>query len=340
MNLLFSFSRHKNDKLFLTDFISTLRRSLTTAILQNGDDNMNIKNPRLPAVDALYLAKALMVSTAPFDPLYKPVNNFFIAKQFVDLTVVPDFLSLFHDSDVESADRRSWILETIRDGTKTMTDVNVVFKTMCLKMIMDYSSSALSDRKERDKILSVLNSIIAIPRAFEILLEGYGLISWLHSLVKQMGKDDRLLVKRVVCVIENMLRSMTLNAFARNVSAAAKNGKSIEAIELKVNKDVEHEILIILYDLLSHVNHLEIDDVAAYIKIYSLLTKKTIKLLSKSQILTLVNKSSFTFKDSEIIKLLTNALVKDNVAMLKSRNLSEDNGLLNDLTAVVKTYLL
>lgn len=173
-----------------------MRRSLSTAITNaQSDPDNDLKNPRLPSVDAIYLAKALMVCTAPFDPLYKPVNNFLIAKQFVDLTVVPDFLSLFHDSDVESSDRRLWILDIIKHGTKTMTDVSVIFKTMCLKMIMDFYSSVLSDRKTKEKILAAISAVVAIPRAFEILVEGYGLMSWLHFVVRQLHKDEKTLIK-------------------------------------------------------------------------------------------------------------------------------------------------
>lgn len=335
--LLFFCRRHKNDKLFLTDFVNTLRRSLSNAILQTDEQSIDdLKNPRLPAIDALYLAKALMVSTAPFDPLYKPVNNFFIAKQFVNLTVVPDFLSLFHDSDVESAERRLWVLDIIRDGTKTMTDVNVVFKTMCLKMIMDFNSSVLSDRKTHVKILEVMSSIVAIPRAFGVLVEGYGLVSWLHSFVRQMGREDKSSVKRVFNLIQNMLHSLRIDSFARNVNSCANNGKAIESTELKVNKDIEHEIMVILYDVLKLVDEHETEHLALYMKTCTMVSKRTIKLLTKKQILSLISKSA---KDSECSKLLAKAIVKNDVTILRSKNVQSDDELLQYLTVVVKAYL-
>lgn len=319
-----------------------MRRSLTSAITSSENfDGQDVKNPKLPAIDALYFARALMVSTAPFDPLYKPVNNFLIAKNFVDCTLVPDFLSLFHDSDVESIDRRLWILDIIRDGTKTMTDIEVVFKTMCLKMIMDFYSSVLSDRKVKERILDVMSSIVSVPRAFEILIEGYGLLSWLHSVVRQT--NDKLLIKGVFRLIQNMIYSMNIAAFSRNITA--KNGKVNEFIELRTNKDVEQEILVIHYDLLKHLDDLQIEDSVDYIKVCRLMSKRTIKSLSKKQMLSVVNKVGIWLKDNEVIRLLSKALLANDSLVLKSHNMAVSaesdckTSLVNTLKEVVQIYV-
>ncbi|KAM3957503.1 nucleolar pre-ribosomal-associated protein 1 [Aphomia sociella] len=342
--LLETETRHKNDRLFLTDFINTLRQSLSTAINNGKTDDVaigNLKNPRLPAVDALYLAKALMVSTAAFDPLYKPVNNFFIAKQLIDFTVVPDFLNLFHDSDVESAERRLWILDVIKDGIKTMTDVNVVFKTMCLKMIMDFYSSVLADRKTQEKILGVLCSLSAIPKASEILISGYGFMSWLHSAVNRIGKEDRPLLKGLLTLIRYMLESMTLNAFYKNTTAS-KNGKIFA--ELKINKEIEQDLMMNAYALLQYTNCLELEDLVCYVDIYSILSKRCIKMLTKKQMLILLSKSAVSIKNSESVKLLTKALVMNDASVLCSKNIvnidvTAEDCLIRNLTRVTRNYL-
>ncbi|KAJ2945368.1 hypothetical protein O0L34_g168 [Tuta absoluta] len=333
-------TRHKNDKLFLTDFINTLRRSLSTAIIDEQEVVENLRNPRLPAVDALYLAKALMVSTAPMDPLYKPVNNFFIAKEILDLTVVPDFLSLFHDSDVEAVERRLWIVDIIKNGTKTMTDVNVLFKTMCLKMMMDFNCTVLTDRKTSEKIIAAISAIVSIPRACEILVEGYGLISWLDYFVRHLKKEDRANVKGVLRLIEKMLRSMTINAFAKNLGIVGNNGKPIEFMEFKVNKDVEHEFSIILYSLLPKIDSSETEEMTSYIRIYTLLSKRVVKLLTKKQLLNLVSGIGAFYKENESLNLLIKAVNENNASLLKSDNLQTEECLLKDLSAVVKTYLV
>lgn len=231
---MFIFRKHKNDKLLLTDFIETLRHSLTTAIISPDNDFKDVKNPRLPAIGAMYLARSLLAYTAPFDPLYKPINNFFIAKDKVDLTTVPDFLSLFHDSDVDATARRLWILNIIRDGTKSFADVNVIFKTMCLKMIMDFYSSSISDKKVKEKILEVLSGIASIPRAAHILIEGYSLLPWLDFVIRNTKKDDLSLVKNIITLLGNLLYSLSVQSFIKLIKNSprnyARNGRIVEEI--------------------------------------------------------------------------------------------------------------
>lgn len=285
-----------------------------------------------------------MVSTAPFDPLYKPVNNFLIAKQYVDLTVVPDFLSLFHDSDVESNERRVWVLDIIKDGTKTMTDVNVIFKTMCLKMIMGYYTSVLSDKRTKEKVLAVLSSLVAVPRAMEILTEGYGLISWLHSVSRQIEKDEKSLFKGVLSVLKNMLCSMKVSAFAKGIAAKsyAKTGKAGDFVELKINKDLENEVLVIIYDSLRNVDILDTKDAIQYLEVFNLLTKRAIKSLTKAQVINLVNKIGGKCQDGDRFKLLAKALMSNDTMILKSTHVtdSENNEcLLKELTCTVQTYI-
>ncbi|XP_072944497.1 nucleolar pre-ribosomal-associated protein 1 [Epargyreus clarus] len=341
--LLETETRHKSDKLLLTDFITTLRQSLPTAIeMPNGEA---LRNPRLPAVGALYLAKALMVSTSPSDPLYKPVNNFLIAKQFVDLTVVPDFLSLFHDSDVEFAERRLWILDIIRDGTKTMTDVNVIFKTMCLKMIMDYHSTVISDRKTKEKIIVALNSIITIPRAFEILVEGYGFLAWLHGVVRHVGKDDKNIVRKMFVLLRNMIVSMDLNLFGKHYAKLNLNsGKYVDVFaDIKFKSDIEYEILNIAYNLLPHTQDLEIEDVTSYIEIYRLITKRSLKFMTKKQMLNIISKCSNHLKNCESVRIITQSVVANNAVMLNSKNIDEsdsNDAFIRELRTLAHTYLV
>ncbi|XP_050347479.1 nucleolar pre-ribosomal-associated protein 1 [Nymphalis io] len=343
--LLETETRHKNDKLLLVDFITTLRQSLSTAIKDAATEGelKDIKNPKLPAIGALYLAKALLVVTSPSEPLYKPVNNFLIAKQFVDLTVVPDFLSLFHDSNVEAMERRNWILDVIRDGTKSMIDVNVVFKTMCLKMIMDFYNTVMADRKTKVKILAALNSIVSIPRAFEILVEGYGFMSWLHYVVRNIRKEDKTIVKEMFALIGNMIYSLGMNLFVKYCAKFGVNSSVENIYDFKIKSDVEYEILSILYDMLPHTDLLEYDDVVSYIKLYNSITKRSIKFITKKQIANVVMKCSERCKSSENVKLINQAVVLNNDTLLGSKNLTNlitpESNLIRELLQLVHTYV-
>lgn len=342
------FRRHKNDKLLLTDFITTLRQSLSTAINTPSDGELKgMRNPKLPAIGALYLARALMVSTSPTEPLYKPVNNFLIAKQFVDLTVVPDFLSLFHDSDVETMERRHWILDIIKDGTKTMTDVNVVFKTMCIKMIMDFYNTTIADKKTKLKILGALNSMITVPRAFEILVEGYGIMSWLHFVVRNMEKGNTIILKGVLVLVENMIHSMALNLFVRRCGKYNIEGSSkVDGItDFKVKNVMEYELLSIIYVLLPHIDYrlINIEDVISYLKLYNLISKRSIKFLSKKQMFNVVKKCGEQVNNSESVHFIHHALLYSNSVMLNSKTFAKDaisaeDRLISEIRHLVRTY--
>ncbi|XP_047535385.1 nucleolar pre-ribosomal-associated protein 1 [Vanessa atalanta] len=344
--LLETETRHKNDKLLLMDFITTLRQSLSTAIKDAAAEGelKDIKNPKLPATGASYLAKALLVVTSPSEPLYKPVNNFLIAKQFVDLTIVPDFLSLFHDSNVEAMDRRNWILDVIRDGTKSMTDVNVVFKTMCLKMIFDFYNTVMADRKTKVKILGALNSIVSIPRSFEILVEGYGFMSWLHYVVRNVKKEDKTIVKETFALIGNMIHSLGINIFVKYCAKFGVNGSVEGLYDFKIKSDVEYEILSIVYDLLPHTDLLEFDDVVSYIKLYNSITKRSIKFLTKKQITNIVTKCCERCKKSESVKLINQAILMNNPILLSSKiltnSITPESNLINELVQLVHTYVV
>lgn len=256
-----------------------------------------------------------MVSTAPFDPLYKPVNNFLIAKQQIDLTMIPDFLSLFHDSEVEATERRAWILEVLRDGTKTMTDVNIIFKTMCLKMMMDFYSSIMCDKKIKERILGVLCSITAIPRAAEILIEGYGLISWLHYVVRNLKPDEKSLVKCSLVLIKHILYSYAVASFAKIIGSGRKNksNKNVDDFgELKTNKGFESEILVMLSTLLSFASILNDEDLILYIQNGMLLKK----VLNKRHLINIVNSINV---NCEFNKVLLKAIVINDYSVLKSK---------------------
>ncbi|XP_041982479.1 nucleolar pre-ribosomal-associated protein 1 [Aricia agestis] len=326
--------RHKNDKLLLTDFITTLRASLSTAI----DESLwNMRNPQLPAIGALYLARALMVSTSPSEPLYRPVNNFLIAKQTVDLTVVPDFLSLFHDSEVETVDRRNWTLEIIRDGTKTMSDVTVIFKTMCLKMIMGFYSSSLCDRRTKIQILRTLNSIITIPRAFEILVEGYSLLSWLHCVARELTKEDRSVVKEVLVLLKNMIDSVNIIGFVKHCSKV-EEAKVDSLAQFKVKSDVEYEILTIICNMLPSVGSEE-EELVIYLKLLNLVTKRSIKFLNKNQMINIIAKC---VKDNDCMKMFKQSVVSKNHLMLSSKLLDSpalDKYLMDELKTLLHTFI-
>ncbi|CAK1550321.1 unnamed protein product [Leptosia nina] len=324
-------TRHKNDKLLLTDFITTLKQSLRSAVVDPTEDAIfgALKNPRLPVVGALYLASALTVCTAPSDPMYSPVNNFLIAKQFVDFTVVPDFLSLFHDNEVETLDRRLWILDIIACGTRSMTDVNVVFKTMCLKMVMDFFTTVLCDRRTKVSILNLMTSLVAIPKAFKILVEGYSFLSWMHSIIRYIGKDDKTVIQTTLKLLQTIVISMNVPNVQHNKINDAKS---------RVN--AEHDVLSVICELLHNIDAFDSDEVTMYIKLYNLLSKSAIKSLHKRQFVNIISKSSESLKEKDSVQVILQAANAGNSQLLKSNIIKNDtNCLVRELHRLTVSHL-
>ncbi|CAH2043052.1 unnamed protein product, partial [Iphiclides podalirius] len=313
--LLETETKHKNDKLFLTDFVTTLRLSLSTAIERpaNGSsDFSDVKNPRLPAVGALYLARALMS----------------VPRQRAGVC------------RAEAVDPRRDLRRR-----EDHDDANVVFKSMCLKMAMDFYSTVLCDRRTREGILGALNSIVSVPRAFEILMEGYGLLAWLHCAARQLARDEGRVAVKMFHLLESMLRSLRVLAFDKFASNNFHNAKIADVVrDVKSDKDVEFKILLIANELSGHLDGLELADVRRYLGIYRLVSRRVVKFLTAGQILNLINKCGALANAGESVELLsrsvtTGAVMLRSAIIESSMDAAPDNGIVKDLVLLVQAYL-
>lgn len=224
-----------------------------------------------------------------------------------------------------------------------MADVNVIFKTMCLKMIMDYYSSVLSDRKNRERVLSVVSVVASVPRACRILIEGYGLVSWLQGVARRLKKEDKNLFKRILCLVQNVLYSVSVAAMDQSLALVQKYGKSVVDLpEMKLDKDLEHDLVVILGDMISFVEYLEVDDLVFYLKTYNLLAKRTVKLLSKKQLLYLIAECEAFCKESECLSLLNKAVASNMADVLKCKSLNKEDSsnVIQELKCLVSNYIM
>lgn len=189
--------------------------------------------------------------------------------------------------------------------------------------------------------MGVVGCLVAVPRAFEILVEGYGLISWLHAVARQMKKQDKSLAKGVLNVIRNAIYSMKINSLTRSLQLNASKGKATEFPELKINKDIENEILVILHDSYRSIEGLEDDDISAYLKVYNSMTKRTIKTLSRNQIVNIVNAVG-TLRSGDVVALLIKAVLTNDCNTLRSKLVDQykSDELMKQLTLFVQAYLV
>lgn len=87
----------------------------------------------------------------PGNPLYSPLHMFFMAKPALDLNTIPEFLQLFHSSEIQHNAHRNWILEVIRDGFKTESDMEIAVKCVLFKMLFAFYDCSLADKSSKVK---------------------------------------------------------------------------------------------------------------------------------------------------------------------------------------------
>lgn len=115
--------------------------------MRNGIVSLETKlaEVRLSCIVSTFLAEASLVSTQPLNPLFRPLQSFLMAKPALDLTVIPEFLTLFHSCEINHEQHRHWILQIVRDGMNTPVDMNLALRCVLYRMLFDFYNSILAD---------------------------------------------------------------------------------------------------------------------------------------------------------------------------------------------------
>lgn len=138
----YHFDAAKNkDKMIWLRCIDALRNG----VAQLMGPEAKLETLRLSSLITTFLARTSLISAKDGNVMFAPIQGYFMAKQALDLKVVPEFLTLFHSSDINHKSYRHWMLECVRDGIKSYHDVKLAFKMSIYKMIMDFYGSVLAD---------------------------------------------------------------------------------------------------------------------------------------------------------------------------------------------------
>lgn len=279
--------------------------------------------PRLPAVGALYLARSALIMTHPLDPMFKPINNFIISKQYINFSVVPDLLDLFHNTDIQFMERRTWMLKILRDGVKTFADVKVLLKSVAFKIILDFYSSNLSDIKQKLLVLEILNSCIRIPKAAKILTEGYGLFAWLSCSVKNIHFDNKSLISMAITLISNLWMSLACERLPKvpnimDIKYQENVFDSINSRCFKIGENLQCSLLCLLLDLLNKISGASVSDVKTYLNVLRKISKSSINNISKPQILMLLRECNILLNIQKMTSILVSVIETSKIGLLYS----------------------
>ncbi|KAG8148301.1 nucleolar pre-ribosomal-associated protein [Chelonus insularis] len=191
------------NKLLWIRFIDALRNGI--ASMKEQAEMNSLKNIQLNSFITTFLAKASLISARPLNPLFVPIQSFLMAKPALVLQGIPEFLTLFHSSDINHKLYRHWILEVIRDGMKTDADLKLALKFSVFRMICDFYHCSLADPETKNLILQVLKSATKITMGSTILIRDYGILIWLKEVARKIEKYNLDNVNLVLDIIENLL---------------------------------------------------------------------------------------------------------------------------------------
>lgn len=171
---------------------------------QEGDEHLGVsatdinknKVPMLPAVSAIFLAKALMVISKPEDDMYGQVNRYFLRLTdyhgaFQDFFGIPSFLSLYcSSSDDISRSRieRKWALNILKDGVVDEFCYRIISQHHVPELVMSSFDFMLDDPESKSELFLTLEVIEVFLRAggknaSDHLIQRQGILSWLHGIL-------------------------------------------------------------------------------------------------------------------------------------------------------------
>ncbi|XP_076642321.1 nucleolar pre-ribosomal-associated protein 1 [Halictus rubicundus] len=231
-------------KLLRMRLIDALRYGIAT--LDSRLDNM-----RLNCLVSIFFARTSLIATQPLHPLYSRLQIFLMAKPALDVNAIPELLQLFHSSDIEHKAHRRWILENIRDGMKTQNELDVAFKCVLFKMLLDFYTCNLSDFDSKKLILEIICVVLKMTKAAILLMKGHGLLPWLLNIATNLRDHEVQYLELIIKIIDALLNTI-----------------------LKMEEDTIHYKIMLLNISLSLKSHLSKDiKIAVFILYVNVLQK-------------------------------------------------------------------
>ncbi|KAL0275669.1 UNVERIFIED_CONTAM: hypothetical protein PYX00_003459 [Menopon gallinae] len=148
----------------------------------------NISTKPVPSVVTFFLGKMSLELSGEPGEMFSSLQRFLLAKPVFNFGYVPEFLPLFHSSDMNFQKHRRWLLEVLKDGIKENIDLEILFQTMAVKIILSYFKSQLCGREFKLLTLEVLTNMMKTSNA-KFLIMDYGLLTWLNSVSLSCDKE-------------------------------------------------------------------------------------------------------------------------------------------------------
>ncbi|XP_055923704.1 uncharacterized protein LOC129954076 [Eupeodes corollae] len=167
--------------------------------------------PRVPYISGLFLAKTINLTTDPTHTLYKQLTMFLRLKETFNFLCVPEFNVLFHSPEVEHNTFRQFIVEIIRNGVRSSSDLFLLVTTSTFKALLGFYASSMSTLDSNLQILSVLSTCVKIPGSSKIMIEHVGIIPWLNGLLSGVEFYHFDIIEGIINIINNLWYAIKAN---------------------------------------------------------------------------------------------------------------------------------
>lgn len=164
--------------------------------------------PRVPYISGLFLAKTINLTIDPTHTLYKQLTMFLRLKESFNFLCVPEFNVLFHSPEVQHHTFRQFIVEIIRNGVRSSSDLFLLVTTSTFKALMGFYASSMATLDINLQILSVLSTCVKIPGSSKIMIEHVGIIPWLNGLLTGVEFYHFDIIEGIISIINNLWYAM------------------------------------------------------------------------------------------------------------------------------------
>ncbi|XP_004520303.1 uncharacterized protein LOC101462025 [Ceratitis capitata] len=172
----------------------------------------NSGTPRVPYISGLFVAKTFNLTTDPTHLLYKQLTMYLRLKNSFNFQCVPEFNVLFYSPEIEHQQFRQFIVEVIRNGIKSGSDLFLLVTTNTFKVLQGFYGSAMSTLDMNLLILSVFSTCAKIPASSKIMIDHVGLLPWLSSVISTIEFYHFDIIEGLISIISNLWYSV--KAFA------------------------------------------------------------------------------------------------------------------------------
>ena len=190
----------------------------------------------LPALSAVFLAKALLIVSRPSDDMYGAMNKYFLRINdyhgaFQDCFGLPAFLSLYCSSSddlTRCRTERNWALLTLKDSAVDEFCYRIISQHHAPELIMssfDSMCDQLGGKNELSLTIDVIQCLIQSggSRSATHLIKRLGLLSWLHGVISWRSISSVLPYATLKCKFLKLI-STAVESYCNEYSTSDSSG--------------------------------------------------------------------------------------------------------------------